>query len=243
MHSEVAWEHLYVSVALMWIEASGVRISEGLCVGLLARCAEVKFLRFAEEVYVYGNMNAKACDLYDKIIEVQYPPQGFLPQGRRPGGAGRRPHHGPPGPLGLGRLFGRNLAQCLLRDVRPAAAAQAPPGYLYLLQDREDETVCPHLWLIDQGRQHLASSAQLHFLFRATRPAPVLGVLARGGAMSSMSSVPTVDRPTARPRSPNAWPPLWSSPEASLRARRRAHALGGCGAVGARAAASSADPR
>mmetsp|Transcript_36789 Transcript_36789/g.118291 ORF Transcript_36789/g.118291 Transcript_36789/m.118291 type:complete len:163 (+) Transcript_36789:162-650(+) len=128
MHSEVAWEHLYVSVALMWIEASGVRISEGLCVGLLARCAEVKFLRFAEEVYVYGNMNAKACDLYDKIIEVQYPPQGFLPQGRRPGGAGRRPHHGPPGPLGLGRLFGRNLAQCLLRDVRPAAAAQAPPG-------------------------------------------------------------------------------------------------------------------
>jgi len=65
-----------------------VRISEGLCVSILARSAESKFLRFAEEVwrfvkargaasiaaysalmkvYAYSGMYDKACDLYDQI--------------------------------------------------------------------------------------------------------------------------------------------------------------------------------
>ena len=63
-------------------------ISEGLCVGLLARCADGKFLSFAEEivrfvragagmsiavysglmkVYAFSGMFGKACDLYDQI--------------------------------------------------------------------------------------------------------------------------------------------------------------------------------
>mmetsp|Transcript_123506 Transcript_123506/g.360675 ORF Transcript_123506/g.360675 Transcript_123506/m.360675 type:complete len:1028 (-) Transcript_123506:55-3138(-) len=70
------------------MQEAGVRISEGLCVGLLARCAETKFLRFAEEVvkfvqarggmtiaiysalmkvYAYCNMYDRACGLYDQI--------------------------------------------------------------------------------------------------------------------------------------------------------------------------------
>lgn len=73
------------------MQAEGHTISEGLCVGLLARCAEGKFLSFAEEiirfvraggagagmtiavysglmkVYAYSGMYGKACDLYDQI--------------------------------------------------------------------------------------------------------------------------------------------------------------------------------
>mmetsp|Transcript_126431 Transcript_126431/g.393495 ORF Transcript_126431/g.393495 Transcript_126431/m.393495 type:complete len:931 (+) Transcript_126431:245-3037(+) len=70
------------------MQEAGFRISEGLCVGLLARCAETKFLRFAEEVvkyaqarigmtiaiysalmkvYAYCGMYEKACSLYDQI--------------------------------------------------------------------------------------------------------------------------------------------------------------------------------
>mmetsp|Transcript_115522 Transcript_115522/g.337956 ORF Transcript_115522/g.337956 Transcript_115522/m.337956 type:complete len:1040 (-) Transcript_115522:178-3297(-) len=70
------------------LQASNIRVSEGLCVGLLARCAESKFLKFAEElvrfsrarngmtiavysalmkVYAYCGMYDKACDLYDQI--------------------------------------------------------------------------------------------------------------------------------------------------------------------------------
>lgn len=81
------------------MQASGVRISEGLCVGLLARCAEVKFLRFAEEVhkfcrsrgtmtiavysslmkvYAYCNMYDKACGLYDKILEEGLEPDSLM---------------------------------------------------------------------------------------------------------------------------------------------------------------------
>lgn len=70
------------------MQKQDVRISEGLCVGLLARCADSKFLRFAEEieiyvrkkggmtiaiysafmkVYAYCGMYGKACDLYTQI--------------------------------------------------------------------------------------------------------------------------------------------------------------------------------
>jgi len=71
------------------MQKSGCHISEGLCVGLLARCAEKKFLCFAEEivrfcrgrqgmtVYVYSALMKvyahsghydKACDLYEQIL-------------------------------------------------------------------------------------------------------------------------------------------------------------------------------
>lgn len=70
------------------MRASGLKISEGLCVGLLARAADAKFLRFAQEVvshareqgcmtivvysalmkvYAYSGLYNKACDLYDDI--------------------------------------------------------------------------------------------------------------------------------------------------------------------------------
>jgi len=70
------------------MDQAGLRISEGLCVSILARSAESKFLRFAEEVwrfvkargdasiatysalmkvYKYSGMYDKACDLYDQI--------------------------------------------------------------------------------------------------------------------------------------------------------------------------------
>mmetsp|Transcript_78572 Transcript_78572/g.163244 ORF Transcript_78572/g.163244 Transcript_78572/m.163244 type:complete len:1079 (+) Transcript_78572:191-3427(+) len=79
--------------------SSAARISEGLCVGLLARCAEVKFLKFAEEivkycrgsgamtistysalmkVYAYCNMYDKACDLYDQICQDGLKPDAVM---------------------------------------------------------------------------------------------------------------------------------------------------------------------
>jgi len=75
------------------------RVSEGLCVGLLARCAESHFLRFAEEivqferarggmsiavysalmkVYAYCGMYGKACDLYDRILEDGLQPDAMM---------------------------------------------------------------------------------------------------------------------------------------------------------------------
>lgn len=71
------------------MEDSGIRIHEGLCVSILARCADSKFLRLAEEVvryararsmmsiavysglmkvYAYSGMYGKACDLYEQIL-------------------------------------------------------------------------------------------------------------------------------------------------------------------------------
>mmetsp|Transcript_162355 Transcript_162355/g.311713 ORF Transcript_162355/g.311713 Transcript_162355/m.311713 type:complete len:1014 (+) Transcript_162355:137-3178(+) len=76
-----------------------LRISEGLCVGLLARCAETKYLRFAEEivkhvrardamtisvysalmkVYAYSGKYSKACDLYDEIIAQGMEPDAMM---------------------------------------------------------------------------------------------------------------------------------------------------------------------
>lgn len=75
------------------------RISEGLCVGLLARCADSKFLQFAEEianyvrerdsmsiavysalmkVYAYCGLYDKACDLYAQIRKEGLEPDAMM---------------------------------------------------------------------------------------------------------------------------------------------------------------------
>jgi pentatricopeptide repeat protein len=74
-------------------------INEGLVVGLLARCAEPKFLRFAEQlaaflrsrnqmtiivysalmkVYSYCNMYSKACDLYEQLVAEGFEPDSMM---------------------------------------------------------------------------------------------------------------------------------------------------------------------
>jgi pentatricopeptide repeat protein len=81
------------------MKTEGLRISEGLCVGLLARCADSKFLRFAEEiaefvrgrdgmtiavysalmkVYAYCGLYDKACDLYKRICEEGLEPDSMM---------------------------------------------------------------------------------------------------------------------------------------------------------------------
>lgn len=81
------------------MQKSDVRVSEGLCVALLARCAEAKFLRFAEEivryvratskmtlamysalmkVYAFCNMYGKACDLYDMLTSEGLEPDAMM---------------------------------------------------------------------------------------------------------------------------------------------------------------------
>mmetsp|Transcript_50540 Transcript_50540/g.156405 ORF Transcript_50540/g.156405 Transcript_50540/m.156405 type:complete len:1063 (-) Transcript_50540:142-3330(-) len=89
----------YVLELFEEMQKSGMRISEGLCVGLLARCAESKFLRFAEEVvrfarsrgsmsialysalmkvYAYSGMYDKACDLYGQLCEEGLEPDAMM---------------------------------------------------------------------------------------------------------------------------------------------------------------------
>jgi len=79
--------------------ASGVRIGDGLCVGLIARCAEAKFLRFAEEVmqytrqqgittlavhsalmkvYAFCGMYDRACDIYQAILDDGLKPDAVM---------------------------------------------------------------------------------------------------------------------------------------------------------------------
>eukprot|EP00930_Biecheleria_cincta_P026224 TRINITY_DN1850_c0_g1_i5.p1 TRINITY_DN1850_c0_g1~~TRINITY_DN1850_c0_g1_i5.p1 ORF type:complete len:1082 (+),score=247.97 TRINITY_DN1850_c0_g1_i5:218-3247(+) len=81
------------------MRCAGHTISEGLCVGLLARCAEGKFLSFADEivayirashgmsiaaysalmkVYAYSGLYSKACDLYGKIQEDGLEPDNMM---------------------------------------------------------------------------------------------------------------------------------------------------------------------
>lgn len=78
---------------------TNIRATEGLCAALLARCAESKFLRFADEivrytranhkmtitlysalmkVYAYCNMYDKACDLYQCIREDGLEPDAMM---------------------------------------------------------------------------------------------------------------------------------------------------------------------
>lgn len=81
------------------MQETGVRISEGLCVGIIARCAESRFLRFAEEivafcrsrgamtvalysafmkVYAFSGMYDKACDLYDQMRKEGLQPDSMM---------------------------------------------------------------------------------------------------------------------------------------------------------------------
>mmetsp|Transcript_52524 Transcript_52524/g.96773 ORF Transcript_52524/g.96773 Transcript_52524/m.96773 type:complete len:1027 (+) Transcript_52524:134-3214(+) len=90
---------LYALELFEEMQKLNMRISEGLCVGLLARCAETKFLRFAEEiakvvrsrdgmtiavysalmkVYAYAGMHSKACDLYDQIVAEGLEPDAMM---------------------------------------------------------------------------------------------------------------------------------------------------------------------
>eukprot|EP00928_Gymnodinium_smaydae_P086946 TRINITY_DN7132_c0_g2_i1.p1 TRINITY_DN7132_c0_g2~~TRINITY_DN7132_c0_g2_i1.p1 ORF type:complete len:1109 (-),score=316.76 TRINITY_DN7132_c0_g2_i1:71-3229(-) len=53
------------------MQASGTQITEGLCVGLLARSAEPKFLRFAEIIFKYAKANLKlSVNLYSALMKV-----------------------------------------------------------------------------------------------------------------------------------------------------------------------------
>eukprot|EP00930_Biecheleria_cincta_P026220 TRINITY_DN1850_c0_g1_i1.p1 TRINITY_DN1850_c0_g1~~TRINITY_DN1850_c0_g1_i1.p1 ORF type:complete len:1082 (+),score=225.96 TRINITY_DN1850_c0_g1_i1:218-3247(+) len=81
------------------MQDGGHTISDGLCVGLLARCAEGKFLSFADEivtyvrashgmsiaaysalmkVYAYSGLYSKACDLYDTIRKDGLEPDNMM---------------------------------------------------------------------------------------------------------------------------------------------------------------------
>lgn len=81
------------------LRQSEFKVTEGLCVGLLARCAESKFLRFAEavaefvessgqktllvysalmKVYAHAGMYDKACDLYDDVISDGLEPDSMM---------------------------------------------------------------------------------------------------------------------------------------------------------------------
>jgi len=81
------------------MQQSGVRITEGLCAALLTRCAEAKFLRFADEivkharatcgmsiamysalmkVYAFCDMYGKACDLYTDIRNDGLEPDAMM---------------------------------------------------------------------------------------------------------------------------------------------------------------------
>lgn len=81
------------------MQASGVRVTEGLCTALLSRAAESKFLRFAEEVarflraregmtvtvysalmkvYAYCDLHGRACDLYGEIVERGLEPDDLM---------------------------------------------------------------------------------------------------------------------------------------------------------------------
>lgn len=81
------------------MQKEGHRVTEGLCGGLLARCADTKFLRFAEEVanfargqegmsiavysalmkvYAYCGLYDKACDLYPEICAQGLEPDSMM---------------------------------------------------------------------------------------------------------------------------------------------------------------------
>lgn len=89
-HALELWEEM---------QALGVKLTEGLCVGVLARSAESKHLRFAEEVtkycrdrnlmtialysalmkvYAYCGFFGRACDLYPEILEKGLVPDKIM---------------------------------------------------------------------------------------------------------------------------------------------------------------------
>lgn len=95
----VAHAHVRAMDIFERMDKDCLRISEGLCVGLLARCAESKFLRFAEmitafvrarggmsiavysalmKVYAYCGMYDKACELYPQLREDGLEPDSMM---------------------------------------------------------------------------------------------------------------------------------------------------------------------
>jgi len=81
------------------MQKDDVRLTDGFCVGLLARCADTKFLRFAEEivqyvrshsrmslilysalmkVYAFCGLFSKACDLYTQMREEGLEPDSVM---------------------------------------------------------------------------------------------------------------------------------------------------------------------
>mmetsp|Transcript_106338 Transcript_106338/g.167908 ORF Transcript_106338/g.167908 Transcript_106338/m.167908 type:complete len:1010 (+) Transcript_106338:54-3083(+) len=81
------------------VQSFGTPLSKGLCLGLLVKSAECKFLSFAEElvdylrprggmtlpaysalmkVYSYCNMYSKACDLYEQLIAEGFEPDSMM---------------------------------------------------------------------------------------------------------------------------------------------------------------------
>jgi len=89
----------YATKLFAEMRCSGVNITEGLCVGLLARCADSKFLTFAEEiadyvrtsklcslsfygslmkVYAHSGLPGKATDLYDELIANGLEPDSMM---------------------------------------------------------------------------------------------------------------------------------------------------------------------
>jgi pentatricopeptide repeat protein len=92
-------KHAQTHDVFVRMQEDGARISDSFCVGLLAKCAEVKFLRFAEDVvryvqgrnsmtlvmysalmkvYAYSGLYDKACDLYPKMIEQGLEPDSVM---------------------------------------------------------------------------------------------------------------------------------------------------------------------
>lgn len=95
----VAHSDLYALELFEKMQTSKVHINERLCVALLSRCAETKFLRFADEivkfirgrnemtmaaysalmkVYAYAGLYGKACDLYDQIVAEGMEPDSMM---------------------------------------------------------------------------------------------------------------------------------------------------------------------
>lgn len=94
LHADVSAVQLFQNM-----QSEGLRISEGFCVGMLAKCADTKFLRFAEEivssirrrnamslpsysalmkVYAYCGLYDKACDLYSQLRAEGLEPDSMM---------------------------------------------------------------------------------------------------------------------------------------------------------------------
>lgn len=97
---------IYTSAADMYaielfeeVKRSFSYVSDGLCINLISRCAEPKFVRFAEvivthlrlksqmtlsayvavmKVYSYANMYSQACDLYEQILADGMEPDSMM---------------------------------------------------------------------------------------------------------------------------------------------------------------------
>jgi pentatricopeptide repeat protein len=95
----IAHKHAQTHDVFARMQEDGARISDSFCVGLLAKCAEHRFLRFAEEivrfvqakngmtlvmysalmkVYAYCGLYDKACDLYPRMCKQGLEPDSVM---------------------------------------------------------------------------------------------------------------------------------------------------------------------